>query len=212
MTSPTLQIEFKLSDEKPKTESRDPASGFWRTITSDIAAGDTRQFAKYYEAFFDLMFDEARRLTRFDENQCLDIVQDSMLKSIQCMRTIGDFNQLANWTRTLVKSVVYDRIRCEIATEKRDHEYSKRNPKSELNDEPTELIENQARLLWIEEQVDLLDPNLQKMFQLRFRLGWTLKRIAKQLGLKTGAVDGRLRREIERIKRNAENYLANENK
>lgn len=209
MTSPTLRIEFELTDEKPKA-GRDSAFGYWRSITREISAGDTRQFAKYYEAFFDLVFDEAKRLTQFDENQCLDIVQDSMVKSIQCMRTIDDFHQLAKWTRTLVKSVVYDRIRSDLARKKRDLEYSQRSTQTEAIDEPSELIETQARILWIEEQVDRLDPSLKSMFQLRYRFGWTLKRIAKQFGMKTGAVDGRIRREIERIKRDAEQNFSEE--
>ena len=69
---------------------------------------------------------------------------------------------------------------------------------------PSDLIETQARIMWIEEQVEQLAPKLKSMFQLRYRFGWTLKRIAKKFGMQTGAVDGRIRREIERIKRNAE--------
>lgn len=41
------------------------------------------------------------------------------------------------------------------------------------------------------------------MIALRYRLGWSLKRIANQFGLKTGAVDGKIRRAIIKIKEQA---------
>jgi DNA-directed RNA polymerase specialized sigma24 family protein len=45
---------------------------------------------------------------------------------------------------------------------------------------------------------------LQQLIHWRYRLGWTLQRIAETVGLKPGAIDGRLRRALERLRLRAE--------
>jgi len=43
-----------------------------------------------------------------------------------------------------------------------------------------------------------------KMIALRYRMGWTLQQIGNWFGLKTGTIDGRIRRAVEQIKTQAE--------
>ena len=58
-------------------------------------------------------------------------------------------------------------------------------------------------LQWIEEQLQQLPSDLQSMISFRYRWGWSLKRIAERFGLKTGSVDGRIRRAIEKLNEKA---------
>ena len=179
----------------------------WRAVSAQIAGGDADSFGKFYDAFFDLMYREARRLTGRDENTCLDIVHDSMLKAIHAMKPIDEFAGLQRWTRTVVKSVAYDWLRKE-----RRQVAGPIEPESEPAglDPTTTDVETLARLSWIEEEMQNADPGLQRLFSLRYCFGWTLQRIANHLGLKTGAVDGRIRRAIEQLREKAEREFGSE--
>lgn len=155
-------------------------------------------FAQFYDAWFDLMYAEAEKLTGWDEQRCLDLVQDSMLKAIRSMKPIDSENRLRAFIKTIVRSVVYDTFRQVTARRRREQQY-----RELTQQERSENIESEARLAWIEEQVGLLDPELRSIFDFRYRLGWSLKTIGQKIGLGTGAVDGRIRRALEEMKRNA---------
>jgi RNA polymerase sigma factor (sigma-70 family) len=58
-------------------------------------------------------------------------------------------------------------------------------------------------MAWIESSVQNLPADLRLLFSWRFRLGWSLKAIGRQLGISTGAVDGRMRRAIEKLREQA---------
>ena len=59
-------------------------------------------------------------------------------------------------------------------------------------------------MIWLEKQLLTLPPDTRKMIGMRYRLGWSLKRIAQRFGLKTGAVDGRIRRAVVQLRNRAE--------
>ena len=174
----------------------------WADITVKIANGDTDAFAVYYERFFDLMFVEAKRITNRDESTCLDIVQDSMLKVIRTIKKIDDEKRLAGWSRAVVKSSAYDWLRQNQRDQKHLAKISAVN--SDRNGAIDDKLTHQARLLWIEQQLLNQPAEIQQLFSLRYRLGWTLKKIANSFGVKTGAVDGKLNRAIEKLKSKAE--------
>ena len=64
--------------------------------------------------------------------------------------------------------------------------------------------ENQARLLWVEEQLQEVSPELRQLIDYRYRLGWTLRQIGERLGMKAGRVDGRIRRYLQQLRVKAE--------
>ena len=177
----------------------DPMRVDWHDHTRRLAAGDRASFELFYESFFQIMYQDARRLTGRDESTCLDLVQEAMLKAIRAIKPIGDYPHLRNWCGALVKSVAYDwlrregRRRCESLA-------SVDEPPQSLVHEP----ETEARWRWIEEQMLEAPRDLQQLFALRYRLGWTLEQIARRFGWKTGAVDGKLRRAIEQLRIKAE--------
>lgn len=174
----------------------------WADVTERIARGDTKAFAIYYERFFGLMFQEARRTTQLDESTCLDIVQDSMLKVTRSIKRIDSEKQLAGWSRAVVKSSAYDWLRKKQRTDSQLAAMSLWSNENETNSDDD--LTRQARLIWIEQQLLDQPAEIQQLFSLRYRLGWTLKRIAHSLGIKTGAVDGKLKRAIEKLRLQAQ--------
>jgi RNA polymerase sigma-70 factor (ECF subfamily) len=171
----------------------------WLDITRRFAAGDSQAFAQFYDTFFDLMYCEACRLSGRDESTCLDLVHESMLKAIRSIRPTESDAQLRAWCRSVVKSVTYDWLRREMRTRSAPLESM-----NELDHTESESLEREARWRWIEEQIQKEPADLQRLFALRYRWGWTLERIARRLGVKTGAVDGKLRRAIEQLRAKAQ--------
>jgi len=71
-------------------------------------------------------------------------------------------------------------------------------------------IDAVARLAWVEEQLQQLPEELVSMISLKYRMGWTLRQIGEKFGLKTGAVDGKIRRAMEELKLRATEEFCNE--
>lgn len=194
----------------PPAVETDPAAGGeaeegrdWLRITRGIAAGDADCFQIYYGAFFSLIYGEARRLLGRDEDTCLDVVQESLLKALRRMRPIGSSGQLQQWTRMVVRTTALDWLRRRVR--RRETPVDRIDAASLPMDggregsDPGDL----ARMAWIEEQLQEMDPALRQMLELRYRLGWTLQRIGNCFGIRSGAVDGRIRRGLEHLRRGA---------
>ncbi len=174
----------------------------WGHVTSSIVAGDPSAFAVYYESYFDLMLKQARRLCGMSAEDCVDLVHDAMLKAGKSMKPITDCRSLEAWSRAVVYSVCLDRLR--KSTRERNW--------LRVNQHYAKLTEDQAdsaslgiaaRLAWIESSLENLPADLRQLFSWRFRLGWSLKAIGRQLGISTGAVDGRMRRAIDTLREQA---------
>jgi RNA polymerase sigma factor (sigma-70 family) len=121
-----------------------------------------------------------------------------MLKAIRAIRPTNSEGQLRVWCRALVKSVTYDWLRRES---RRKLESLVSDPAALLGE--SEADEREVRWRWIEEQIAAEPLELRRLFALRYRWGWTLERIARKIGVKTGAVDGKLRRALEQMRAKA---------
>jgi RNA polymerase sigma factor (sigma-70 family) len=168
----------------------------WYDLTRRIACGDAEAFARFFDAFYDDAMRIAAKTTGRDESVCLDIVQDAMLKAMRGMKPIPNQPQLKCWFRAVLRSAAYDWLRRETRFRR-----IQRNP-SAISERTlaTSNFDDEARLVWLEWQLQQLEPGLQQLIHWRYRMGWTLQRIASKLGLRPGAVDGRIRRALERIK------------
>ncbi len=173
----------------------------WRAITGGIADGDRECFRVYYEHFFGLMYDHVQRLSGRDEATCLDLVHDAMLKAIRCMKSFDDKAQITSWTVAVVKSTVYDWLR----KQSREKQFVAEMNIGDGNTSaaPAVILTDVERMDWVQHQLQQLPPELRKLVRLRYRMGWTLDRIAKHVGLTTGAVDGRIGRSICKLKERA---------
>jgi RNA polymerase sigma factor (sigma-70 family) len=171
-----------------------------RDITTAIASGNPEAFAQFYRQWFDVVFAEARNAAGSkgrDEQFCLDTVQETMMRVIRSIKPMDSEAAVHKWLRVVVQSCCYDHFRSQarrsqreaIASASRDHSSDTR----ELNE----------RIEWLHQQLISLDADDAHLLTLRFRLGWTLQRIGRSLGLKPGAVDGRISRALAGLRRNA---------
>ena len=167
-------------------------------LTSRIASGDTEALSILYDAWFDRMYAETRRTTGRDESFCLDVVQDAMMRVIKSLRRIETEAGLWGWLRVTLRSCVCDRLRQESRRQRREAG----RPVSTTT--TADLTEHEA---WLRNELRRLDTPTWTLLMMRHRFGWPLARIAAALGLTPGAVDGRLRRAQDALRRRAREDL-----
>ncbi|MEZ6092813.1 MAG: sigma-70 family RNA polymerase sigma factor [Pirellulaceae bacterium] len=179
------------------------------SLCHGVRNGDDRAFECYYDLFFDVMHQEARRLLGHDDHTCLDMVQDSMIKAMKCMPLVDSNEVLTRWSRVVVRTTVLDWLR------KRARRREINSSKPEWSIEKAQVPEDkpndaEIRMAWIETQLDEMPGELARLFSFRYRLGWTLTRIGKKFGMSPGAVDGRLRRAVVDLQKKAERLEQND--
>jgi RNA polymerase sigma factor (sigma-70 family) len=181
-----------------------PPSINWLAVTTGLANGDAASLEVYYTEWFEPMLREARRLIGPDENSCLDVVQDSMLKVLRSIRPMDSPQRVGAWSRSVVRSVAYDWLRRRSRQTANAWSLELSDPRESAE---SHWLEAEARRIWVEEQIQQRPDEVRQMFSLRFRLGWTLQRIAAHFGMKPGAVDGRIRRELDALRAKAQPEL-----
>ena len=169
-----------------------------RELTAAIASGDPEAFARLYRRRFDELYAEARRVTGRDESFCLDIVQDAMIRTIRSMKPLDTEEHLRGWLRAVVQSCAYDRLRKEARRRRWEQAAAHARRAAPRNDGLDEKLE------WLRRELAALEGPQARLLTMRYRLGWTLQRIGNALGLKPGAVDGRLGRLVATLRRRAQ--------
>lgn len=154
-------------------------------LTRAIASGDTEAFARLYKERFDQMYAWARHATGKDEAFCLDAVQDAFVRIIKGMRPIESEPELARWLRRVTLSACYDMLR------KDRHRFAREQGAVGPTTTDTTSAEATERII---KEIAALDEPAASLIEMRYRFGWTLDRIGRVVGLKPGAVDGRLSR------------------
>ena len=99
------------------------------------------------------------------------------------------------WLRAVVHSCAYDRLRGEARRRRREKRAAAAREATAGDLGP--------RMRWLEEQLRSLEGRHFQLLVLRHRLGWTLEQIGAATGLKPGAVDGRLRRLVAKLRKRA---------
>lgn len=166
-----------------------------RVLTEGVAGGDAEAFARFFDAWFDFMSTEAARVTGRDGALRLDVVQEAMLRVIRGMKPMDSPAHLRAWVRAAVRTAAFDLLRRErrrLRRERRAAEAPRPGP-------PDAALA--ARLHWLAREIEALDEPDAHLLRLRYRFGWTLRRIGLALGATTGAVDGKLRRLLETLRR-----------
>ncbi len=187
MTAVNLALTIPAADQRVDLPSET------RTRTAAVASGDTEAFTRFFNEWFDWMGREAARLSGRDDAFCADIVQDSMMRVIRSLKPLDDADDLRRWLRVVVRSCVYDRLRADARRRSRDRAAAaaSRQPDAEL----------QGRIRWLERELQSIGDANTDLLLMRYRFGWTLQQIGAAVGLKTGAVDGRLRRLLGALRR-----------
>jgi RNA polymerase sigma factor (sigma-70 family) len=161
-----------------------------------MAAGDCDAIARFYGQHFEMMFLEARNASRRDEQFCLDVVQEAMLKVIRSIRPMDAELQLTTWTRRLVRNATYDQLRTEIRRRKREARSAARP--NELSKKELEALEAQAT--WLASELEEMAADKSYLLIARYGWGWSLRQIGADLGISAGTVDARIRRLLRRLR------------
>ncbi len=165
-------------------------------LTQAIARGDSSAFARFYDEWFDRLHRMARLSTGRDESFCLDVVQEAMLKIMRSMKRFEDEKALEAWLGVIVRRCALDRLRAERRRARRESSYVRARSEIASASEGRE----DGRMQWIEAQIVHLDVDRSLLLAMRFRLGATLERIGRAVGLGPGAVDGRIGRSLAQIR------------
>lgn len=168
-----------------------------RLLTSEIASGNPEAFARLYRAKFAHVYAVARKVTRLDEQACLDIVQDTMMRVIRYMKPMEDPRTLDNWLARVTRTVAFDQLRSERRRRIRERKAAAGRA-TVAPDDTQEILE---RIEWLRRELRGLDRVAGEIIELRFRAGMTLQAIGQRLGMGTGAVHGRLMRALGKLRK-----------
>ena len=164
-------------------------------LSARIASGDP-------EAIIDLHHQWAKRCLRLvqvatglDEATSLDVVQETMLKAMKGMPAFSADAEGEQWLRRVLINAARNRLRSEIRNRRREHAVAE--SRSEMTEELTGTKETIQRL---QHHLSRLEREAADLLRRRFVLGWTLERIGRELGLRPGAVDGRIRKALTQLK------------
>ena len=171
--------------------------GSVKELTAAIASGNPEAFARFFRQQFSRMYLDAKRATGRDESFCLDVVQDAMVRVIRSIKTIDSEPRLRAWLRAVVQTCAYDRLRKEMRRQRREERVQ-----NEATDDGADPGLAQ-RLEWLRSELAGLSGPQMQLLVLRYRFGWTLERIGGALGIKPGAVDGRIHRTLGQLRRRA---------
>lgn len=163
-----------------------------------MAAGDGGAIAAFYRRYFDLMYSQARQLTRRDEAFCLDVVQEAVIKVVRLVRPVKSEPQLAAWLRLVVRTTAYDLVKSERRRQNRENHPAV--VMQESSGSPGCGGEEDDRIELLRVELARLDPKLARLIELRFTQRLTLGHIAAMLGLSIGTVDGRLRTALKTLR------------
>jgi len=164
-------------------------------LTGAMAAGDEQAIEEFYRTYFPWLYQKARRSTGRDEAFCLDVVQESVLRILRCVRPIAAERSFRAWLRLVVQTTAYDLLKSESRRARREAVVAVAG-NGHAADKPMDSAE---QLAWLRRQLAALDPEIARMIDLRFQQSWTLVRIGRLVGLSVGTIDGRLRRAVGRL-------------
>lgn len=170
-------------------------------LIEGIARGDSAALTVFYDQWFDRAYDMARGLTRRDEAFCLDVVQDAMLKVIRKLRPalgITTRGGLDAWFTRVVHTTAIDQLRREARRHGREA-----GPRKNAQEQPSasDLAQLDERLRWLTAELSRLEGEEAALVDGRFRGERSLEVVGAAHGLSGGAVHGRVRRVLERLRR-----------
>lgn len=142
---------------------------------------------------FDDLVEQIRRDTRRDEHFAADAVQDAFVKAIRGIPIMQHESEVRAWFHRVALRSAIDRVRAERRRIRRE-----RNVSTEVRADETGSREEELAVL--QDRLRALDHDAAYLVDARIRFGWTLERIGRSLGLRPGAVDGRLRRVLTQLR------------
>ena len=174
-------------------------------LTGQIHAGDEKAFGVFYELWFDRCYAMARRITRRDENFCLDIVQDCMLRVLERIPRLGDEAAVTAWMSRVVFTTAIDRLRSDQRRAQREQGAARDEVDAAVPSE--RKLEEREELEWLAARLAELPVDDQRLILERFAHDKTLAEVGASIGITVHAAHGRLRRILLRLRERAEAWL-----
>jgi RNA polymerase sigma-70 factor (ECF subfamily) len=172
-----------------------------RTLTRAIRAGDGAALEQLYRARFDRLHAAARSRTRRDEAFCLDLVQEVFLRVIRALPVLDSEAQLDAWlVRTLDRCAI-DALRRECRMRRRERAHGAARASAAEGPGGGSLLSRAPDAGALLDRVSALPAAAKSLLEQRFRFGWTLQHIGLAAGLAPGAVDGRIARALDRLRK-----------
>jgi len=173
-----------------------------RARTRAIRDGDGAALEELYKARFDRLFATARSRTRRDEAFCLDLVQEVFLRVIRALPVLDSEAQLDAWLLRTLDRCAVDALRRELRLRRREQVHCEGRAISAEQAGVVSPAENPfPELGAILDRMAALPAATRSLVEERFRFGWTLQRIAAAVGVAPGAVDRRIARALQRLRR-----------
>lgn len=166
-----------------------------RALALGVSRGDRDAVAAFYEAWFDRTLAAATRACGRDESFCLDVVQEVMIKVAGRMPPLATHAEVERWMWRVTYHAALDALRGEKRRRDREQSRASGGAGHERDD---------ARLEWLRGELARLSSEERLLVRARFAGAMTLREIGVGLGHTTGAVHGRLRTTVERLKRRSE--------
>jgi len=162
-------------------------------LTRSIPRGDPEALTWLYRSRVDRLMAHVRARTRRDENFCLDAVQETFLRVIRMLPPLDTEAALDAWLLRTLDRCALDALRGEARRRRRETGRA-----SEPSASSSSARIDEAAL---GRRLAALPSTTQQLLEARYRFGWTLARIGAWVGLAPGAVDGRITRAIERLRK-----------
>ncbi len=165
----------------------------WENLLTRFAAGDGEALGELFELLFDDLVEQVQRDTKRDEAFAADAVQDTFVKAIRGIPIMQHETEARAWFRRVALRSAIDRVRAERRRGRRERDVA-----TDLRADETGSREEELAVL--QDRLRALDHDAAYLVDARIRFGWTLERIGRSLGLRPGAVDGRLRRVLTQLR------------
>lgn len=176
-------------------------------LTGALVRGDAAALDRIYREHLGAMVGLARRASGRDESFALDAVHDAFVRIIAAPRVCDTDERLRAWLRRAVLSAVIDRLRTQARRRRREHGVA---AAVAATGAPSDAGE---QLAWLAGELRRLSPTDRHLVALRYRAELSLAEIARQPGtsgdgsLGLGAIHGRIRRAIQRLRLSAMEFF-----
>lgn len=187
-------------------------------LTDGVRRGDRAAFSLLYERFSGRVFDVARSLTGRDEQFCLDVVQETMMRAIRSLPSLDSDAALGAWLTTTARRVAIDLLRSEWrrdVREKRRQAHAGTHSRLGGSDRTPR---DQEELAWLCEQLRSLDADTELWLRRHVGDGASLRLLDQASTSEQGAVRvashdaiyGSVRRALTALRRAAKEAFGDE--
>lgn len=168
-------------------------------VCGRIRAGDAAAIDAFYRRWSGRVIAGARAWTGLDEQFCLDVVQDVMLRVISRLPQLADDRALEAWMAATTRSCAADRLRAEKRRSGRERRAG--GERARRAGSPSDLVDDGDEVARAEQALAQLGELDAAMVRGRAVDGRELAHIAAEHGVTVGSVWGRVRRALASVRK-----------